>query len=261
MPPKPEQELNWGKMLDVAMTAPGNVGNTYNRFYPYSFLNQMLLLSQGILEPVATYKRWQSVGRQVLKGSKAKEIVRPIVIEKKDAAGDPESRMLKFKRVRCIFGYSETSGDELPPVETPRWELKRALGSLAIEQQPFQLFDGNTQGYSYERTYAINPVAVNPLKTTFHEVGHIVLGHTSVPALEEYQAHRGVKEFQAEATAYLSMNELELLDDETASRSRGYIQTWLGDERPPDTAIRQVFSATDRILKAGRPDLEGGDDE
>jgi hypothetical protein len=36
-----------------------------------------------VREPVATYKRWQAIGRQVLKGSKAAEIVRPITITRK----------------------------------------------------------------------------------------------------------------------------------------------------------------------------------
>jgi hypothetical protein len=65
-------------------------------------------------------------------------------------------------------------------------------------------------------------------------------------------------EFQAEATAYLVMNELELMDDETASSMRGYIRHWLGEEQqPPDQAIRQVFTVADRIIRAGRTALPG----
>jgi len=48
------------------------------------------------------------------------------------------------------------------------------------------------------------------------------------------------------------MHELDLLDDDQAAESRGYIQHWLKAEHPPDKAIQQVFTATDRILKAGR---------
>lgn len=76
-------------------------------------------------------------------------------------------------------------------------------------------------------------------------------------SLGEYSTHRGVFEFQAEATAYLSMKELDRLDEATATRSRGYIQDWLKGERPPDKAIRQVFAATDQILKAGRIVVSG----
>jgi hypothetical protein len=47
----------------------------------------------------------------------------------------------------------------------------------------------------------------------------------------EYVTHRGVKVLGAEATAYLSMNELCQLDEETATHSRGYIQRWLAGER------------------------------
>jgi antirestriction protein ArdC len=248
-----ETKLDWQQLIDQALTMPGNVGETYNRFYRYSYLNQLYLAMQGVREPVATYKRWQDLGRQVLRGSKAASIVRPIIIEKKDAAGEVKDRITRFKPVKCLFTVSQTEGDELPPADIPSWSLATALDELDIKQVPFEHMNGNVAGYSVEREFAINPVAVNPTKTTFHEVGHIVLGHTDEARQAEYQLHRGVSEFQAEATAYLSMNELEQLDDTTASQSRGYVQTWLKGQRPPDTAIRQVFSATDQILRAGRP--------
>jgi hypothetical protein len=120
--------------------------------------------------------------------------------------------------------------------------------------------DGNLQGWSRGLELDINPLAVNPIKTRFHELGHIVLGHTLPHRYEAYQTHRGIMEFQAEATSYLVMNELELMDDETAKRSRGYMRHWLGAEQPPDQAIRQVFTAAERILKAGRSVVaEAGD--
>jgi hypothetical protein len=50
------------------------------------------------------------------------------------------------------------------------------------------------------------------------------------------------------------MNELEVMDDETASTSRAYIKHWLKDEQPPVQAIRQVFVVADRTLKSGRID-------
>src|SRR5262249_41136612 len=92
----------------------------------------------------------------------------------------------------------------------------------------------------------------NPHKTLMHELAHVVLGHTIPHHYEEYKAHRGILEFQAEATAYIVMNELEQLDNKTAEVSRGYIRHWLKDQTPPDQAIRQVFTAADRILRAGR---------
>ena len=137
------------------------------------------------------------------------------------AEGEVQSRRLSFKAVRCIFGLSETVGQDLPPAEVPGWDLQQALDQLDVKQVPFRELDGNIQGYSVDREFAINPVAVHPVKTTFHELGHIVLGHTAGSAAAEYRSHRGIKEFQAESVAYLAMNELELMTPEQASSSCG----------------------------------------
>jgi len=121
----------------------------------------------------------------------------------------------------------------------------------------FESTDGNLQGYSYGLEFAINPVAINRDKTVAHELGHIVLGHTMPHRQEGESYHRGLMEFEAEATAYLFMNELGLMADETASHSRGYIRHWLQDEQPPEVSIRHVFWAAEAILKAGRVAVEG----
>lgn len=250
----PETKLDWPELIDQALTVPGKVGDQFSRFYDYSFLNCLLLLMQGVEpQPVATYKRWQKVGRQVVKGARAKEIVRPISIPKKNEAGEVEGSFLRFKAVRCIFTLADTEGPDLPPIDLPEWSLDRALTALDIRQVPFRQLNGNVAGYSQGREVAINPVTTDHLSTMMHEVGHVVLGHTEPAALAEYQAHRGTKEFQAEATAFLSLKELDQLDDGRATESRGYIQGWVRGSRPSDVAIRQVFSATDKIIKAGRP--------
>jgi antirestriction protein ArdC len=248
----PPPKLDWRHLIEQALTMPGHVGDTYNRFYTYSFLNQLLLLDQGVLEPVATYDRWKQLGRQVVRGSKAKTIIRPIIVTKKDDNGEVEDSYLRFKPVRSLFALSETTGDELPPVAIPAWDLGTAKQQLDIREGTFRSLDGNTQGYSFGREYAINPVAKYRTKTLFHEIGHIVLGHTVIDQQADYIKHRGIKEFQAEATAHLTTNELGIATEEEASVSRGYLQSWLQTERPSDIAIRGVFSATDKILRAGR---------
>jgi antirestriction protein ArdC len=253
----PLAKLDWQDLVERALTMPGHLGDTYNRFYTYSFLNQLLLLEQGVREPVATYDRWQQLGRQVVRGSKAKAIIRPIVVKKKDEAGEVEDTYLRFKPVRSLFTLSETTGEELPGFEIPRWYLDVALERLSVKRVPFRQLNGNIQGYSHGREFAINPTAKYPTKTLFHELGHIVLGHTTAEQREEYMQHRGIREFQAEATAHLTTNELGIASEEEAMVSRGYLQNWLQDERPSDLAVRAVFSATDKILRAGRVAVAG----
>lgn len=246
-------KVEWPRLIEEALNMPGAMGSTYSRFYNYSYLNCLLLMSQGVREPVATYRKWAELGRQVQKGSKAKAILRPIAYKGKNDQGEDEQKIGGFKMVNCLFTVSETEGDDLPEYEPAEWGEPRALGALAIRKVQFEQLNGNIAGYSIDRDIAISPVAPYPFKTLVHEIGHVVLGHTSPEQIGEYQGHRGVKEFQAEATAYLTLTELEATDQMDAAESREYIRSWLKGERPDDASIKQVFGAVDKILKAGRP--------
>jgi antirestriction protein ArdC len=244
----------WHELLKAALEMPGEAGNTYNRFRRLSLGNQVLLMMQGLFEPVHTYKGWTGLGRQVRKGSKAKSIYVPMFRKKEDKNGEEHQFLSGFKLVPSMFGVSETDGDELPPYEPPTWSKERAMAKLGITERPFDLIDGNVQGYSTGKEVAINPVAVYPFKTLMHELGHIVAGHTSEEQMADYQSHRGLKEFEAEAAAYLILNELGALEQFNAGESRNYIQTWLRDQKPDEKSVRHVFSTADKILRAGYPE-------
>jgi hypothetical protein len=250
------QQLDWQRLLNEALTTPGNMTGVYDRYHDYSLTNMLLFHLQGIHEPVASFSRWKSLGRHVLQGSQAKDVIVPVLVKEPTPEETAEekrervARLIGFKVVRAVFALSDTEGPEPPPIRLPGWDVETALAKLGIRQVPFEEVNGNIQGYSSGVDIAINPTAVRPAKTLMHEMGHVILGHTLPHALGDYATHRGIKEFQAEAIAYLTMNELGQLDEEAASTSRRYIQHWLHAEQPPDKAIQQVFSATDRILRA-----------
>ncbi len=255
--------IDWRATLLEALNAPGSLGTTYTRFYSYSFLNQIRLMMQGTREPVATYNRRVELGRQVRKGSKAKVVLAPVLVggDLKDGNGyvvvgddgKPRKRqiLVGFRDSRTVFGYSDTDGDELPVVELPGWDVETALEALTVERVAFDLVNGNTQGFSFEddagRHLALNPTAVYPAKTLLHELAHLMLGHCK----NGDHTHRGVAEFEAEATAYLAAKELELIDWD-AAESRAYIQTWLGDSDVTEENVSRVFAAVNKILTAGR---------
>jgi hypothetical protein len=219
---------------------------------------------QGVREPVASFNRWKSLGRHVVRGARAKEVIVPVLVHGPEISGpsaedetlqekrERVARLIGFKLVRGVFALSDTEGKDLPPAPVPGWDLQKALDKLGIREVPFEGMNGNVQGYSRGLEFAINPVAVDRRKTVAHELGHIVLGHTTHYDLD---MHRGMREFEAEATAYLFMNEVGLLDEETAAHSRGYVQHWLDGERPDDKSIQRVFRATEAILRAGRTAL------
>ncbi|WP_160665079.1 ArdC-like ssDNA-binding domain-containing protein [Pseudarthrobacter sp. ATCC 49987] len=253
---------HWSDVLKTALELPGQAGNTYNRFRRFSLGNQALLMMQGVMEPVNTYKGWLTLNRQVKKGSKAKAIYVPMFRKEpkeRKGEGEEEKRLSGFKLVPSMFGVSETDGDDLPEYEPPHWSKELALRKLSVTQISYDLIDGNTQGYSLGKQFAINPVAVYPFKTLQHELSHIVAGHTSPDELEEYRSHRGIKEFEAEGSAYLILNELGVTDKFDAAESRAYIQSWLKDQKPEEPSIRRVFTTADRIVKAGMPEGEEED--
>jgi N-terminal domain of anti-restriction factor ArdC len=265
-------DIDWTATFVEALNAPGALGNTYCRFYNYSFLNQIRLMMQGCMEPVATYRRWAELGYQVQKGMKAKVVLAPLIITKRDSTGKPvlkngktQQVLVGFRESRTVFGFSDTDGDELPEIELPAWDSKLALKTLGIKRDRFKKADGNVQGYSFEdetgKHVAINPAAKYKSKTLLHEMAHIVLGHTSKEQIDEYQTHRGIKEFEAESVAYLVAKELELTDWAPAE-SRAYINHWLeNDGHDPEGSngsafdeknISRIFAAANKILTAGQ---------
>ncbi len=275
-PSKAMAEPTMRELLSEALHVPGKLGQTYCLFYDYSFMNQLWLMIQGVEEPCGPYGFWKTkLDRQVRKGSKAKTVLHPVFVPKKDENGqlvkDKNGKniqiLVAFKPRATVFTYGDTDGPEIEWPELPHWDLDMALKALEVKKIRFRMADGNTQGYSKEREYAVSPVAAHPMKTTFHELAHIVLGHTTKDELAEYNTHRGIREFQAEATAYLLANELELVDWD-ASESRAYIQHWLDTEAPAvwndekgdseyeqvtDAQVRRIFGAVNKILVAGRP--------
>ena len=96
-----------------------------------------------------------------------------------------------------------------------------------------------------------------PHKTTFHELGHVLLGNTS----ESEQADsditpRSLRESEAEAVALLCCAALGLSG---VDFSRGYIQSWWGaGNQIPERSAQRVLKVADQILKAGVHETESG---
>ena len=97
-----------------------------------------------------------------------------------------------------------------------------------------------------------------PAKTTFHELAHIELGHTSEAVHDSESLPRSLKEVEAESVALLC---LESLGMDGAEYCRGYIQNWLSGTTIPERSAQRIFSAADKILKAGIERIQGHDQQ
>jgi hypothetical protein len=246
-------DQKWAQLLDNAVTTPGLILQAYTAFHQYSLLNQWAAMAQCAARditpgPMKTFQGWKEIGRYVRKGEKAIWLCRPLT-RKNDA---DETVVVSFNWKPYWFVLSQTDGADIELTTLPEWNAERALLKLDITRGEFQTMDGNAQGYAKGRSIAINPVAELPYKTLFHELAHVVLGHTAEGDLnDDDRTPCNLREVEAEAVAMVLCESLELPG---APYCRGYIQHWLRDGQTiPDESARKILHAADVILRAGQP--------
>jgi hypothetical protein len=269
---KARKEVNFSALLQKALNEPGKVKEVYGlNFWDYSFGNCFWAAceceSRGIpLGPISTFKGWIGKKRCVKKGEKAISLCMPVTRkfkkEDKETGEEKEHSFQSFVFKPLWFVLSQTEGEEMPIHTTPDWDKEKALTKLQILEVPYSSFSGNSGGYAQtveviensetkrEHRIAISPLNDAPTGTLYHEIAHIVLGHTA----EKFQAlgkntPRDIREVEAEC---VSMFCLEALGLPGAEYSRSYIQGWLKDKHEiPEKIVRRIFKATDSILRAG----------
>lgn len=271
--PKPAVDVpKWASLLIEAVNKPGLIMEAYSAFHRYSVGNQILALVQCQLRglepgPINTFPGWQALGRNVRRGERALLLCMPVTRKVRDEESpDTESESLERTFTSFIykphwFVLSQTAGNEFIPPCLPEWNVDQALAALQIEQISFTDTDGNCQGYARLRQIAINPLAQLPHKTRFHEIGHVVLGHTTETDFTDTgRTPKNLREVEAEAVALLCCEALNL---EGADYCRGYIQNWLNPivdcNGPgiPEKSAQKIFHAADQILRAGRLSVPG----
>jgi antirestriction factor ArdC-like protein len=264
----------WSVLLENAVNKPGFIMKAYSTFHDYSLGNQLLAMMQcklrGLpLGPINTFPGWKALGRGVKHGERALTLCMPITLKRRERETDhkndstEEGTFTSFVFKRRWFVLSQTEGEEFTTPAVPEWNGERALATLNIELIPFDLTDGNCQGFARKRQLAISPVAQLPHKTLFHEAAHILLGHTGEADFSDgEQTPVNLREVEAESVALLCC---EALDLEGAEFCRGYIQDWLrrgnGNEASaiPERSAQKIFRAADQILRAGRLQPEQDD--
>jgi hypothetical protein len=248
---------NFTTLLAEAVNKPGSIMQAYSAFHDYSLGNQLLALFEchrrGIQAgPINTFPRWKALGRFVKKGEKAITLCQPVTVKRKEVVeGESEAFTLFIYKPKW-FVLAQTEGADLEPATIPAWDADKALAALDIERAPFDITDGNCQGYAKKRQIAINPVAQLPHKTLFHETAHVLLGHTAEADFNDSErTPKCIREVEAEAVALLCC---EALDLEGAQYCRGYIQQWLkreGASAIPEKSAQKILKTADQILKAG----------
>lgn len=244
----------WSDLLDQAVSMPGLILKAYSAFHGYSMSNRIAALVQCYERriepgPINTFPGWRNLNRRVKKGEKAIWLCMPLTRKKKDESGEDHTFISSFVWKPHWFVLAQTEGDAVQPPRIPAWDKAQALAALGITEAKFGEVDGNVQGYAKGREVAISPIAALPIKTLFHELAHVELGHTAESDFNDSErTPRNLREAEAEAVALLLCESLQL---EGAEFCRGYIQNWLKGDVIPEKSAQKIFGAADRILRAG----------
>ena len=255
-------EVEWTRLLEEAVTKPGTISKAFTLFHDYSIGNAVAVMLQCHMRgiepgPIAGYKKWQSLGRQVKGGETALGIFFPIKFKVKeidDDGNEKEVERMRFEWKHRVFVLDQTVGDEFVMPAVPGFETAHVLAHFGLSMTKFDIVDGNVQGYAnHKNEIAINPIAAHGFKTWVHEVAHHALKHTS----DECELDRQTRELEAEGVA-LIVGEVLSLDGQ--DESRAYIQHWWGQGNAvPETSARRIFSAAEAILKAAKVQVETGE--
>jgi hypothetical protein len=249
---------SFADLLQSVVSEPGVVSKAYRQFHNFSLGNQLLAWLQCLERhippgPLATFRRWKELGRHVRRGEKALTLCMPLTVKRTDRDQDGTEQETAFTTFVCRprwFVLAQTEGQDLAPMLPATWDKSRALRALGVEEVPFDLRDGNCLGFARRRTVAVSPVNPLPHKTLFHELTHVVLGHTTEGEQNETpQTPRSLKECEAETVALLCSEALGLPG---ATGCPGYVQARWGRGNPiPERSAQRILHVADRILRAG----------
>ena len=227
---------------------------TMAKFHNYSFNNTMLIAMQRPDATLVTsYKNWQSMGRQVMKGEKGITIIAPAPYKKMKEKevldenqrpimgtdGKPKTEQVEvtvphFKAV-TVFDIAQTSGE---PIQTLAPELltaavqdfdsfMQAIQKISPVPIRFDEIDGNANGYYHNADKEIvikkGLSESQTLKTAIHETAHAKLHDKEIMESLGVKKDRLTKEVEAESVAYCVCSSFGL---DTSDYSFPYIAGW-----------------------------------
>ena len=216
-----------------------------SRLHRYSFNNVILIWTQRpSASAVASYRTWQSVGRQVRRGEKGIRVLAPVTRRRAVQADPPlpdgeeqrpRPQVVGFRPVP-VFDVGQTEGHPLPSPQQPEllsgsapvglWDLLAA----DVAEHGYRLMRGpvsELNGANGVTRFKDREVWVRDdvdeaqaVKTLVHELTHIVLHSDETRPVGQC---RGLMEVEAESVAHLVMAAHQV---DTAAYTFPYVANW-----------------------------------
>jgi antirestriction protein ArdC len=217
-------------------------------FHNYS-LNNLLLIKAQRPEAslIASYDKWQKLGRQVQKGEKGLKIIFPGTFNKKtkNKSGEEENKVIKFFGIGNVFDISQTEGEE---IETGCPGLIEGASSVTLEKL-IKVFNiktdikelGLSNGQTNGKDITLTPKKQNEsmIATYFHELGHIRREHI------KEGTSRKIAELEAEAISFLCCKFIGLNN----KKAKYYIQNWKGTPKDIEGRGTAILSTAEGIIR------------
>ena len=234
---------------------------TMSKFTSYSPRNCLLIAIQtdGQATYVASYKKWQSLGRQVQKGSKAINIFAPYTFKRKRDDGTEEEGLGFFATPVFDISATRVVMDDAPEIglgqiDIPIEEYDSIIEAItAVSPCPvsFSEFKGTANGYyspsSNSITVRSSLTDAMRIKTLLHEIAHAHLDNPDNRE-DDTKESRDIKEVRAKSVAFMVSSMLNIPTDDY---SFPYVASWEGakDIKKLTSEMTMIKSTANRIFE------------
>ena len=267
-----------------------------SQLHAYSANNCLLLIAQheklfedgkvctAVPSYVASYRKWQELGRQVQRGQAGMAIIAPMRGMRREAVnpdgiarplrgadapavGEREVKtgFLRGFTVEKVFSAEQTSGDPLPALPAPQLlegQAPRGLGEAVLRLLQDRGYSvatvassGVLQGANGLTTFSAKTVQIRAdmddaamVKTLLHEAAHVFL-HDPETNPDGAGLPRGHKEVEAESVAFIVSRVHGMPTDDY---SFAYVAAWAGRDHDTvlGTTAQRVAACAKQIIAA-----------
>ena len=232
-----------------------------SKFHHYSLNNQILILMQtgGTATQVAGYRKWQTLGRQVKKGSHGIWIIAPMPIKQASESPDGEDKTLTLFKASTVFDIADTYGEDLPSLVQELTDDDASYDAIIerlvdFSSVPVTFTSDLPEGVKGCFSLSENIIKVRETMCRADKVRNLIheITHSIFDSDPKNKTDRMTREVRAESTAFVVCSALGI---PTNQYSWGYIAGWSSDKELPElkAVMQDIRDTADKILSAILP--------
>lgn len=234
-----------------------------SKFHHYSLNNQILILMQtgGTATQVAGYRKWQTLGRQVKKGSHGIWIIAGMPIKQESDTPDEGSKTIMRYKAVTVFDIADTYGEDLPSLVQELTDDDASYDAIIerlidFSSVPVTFTDDLPNGVygcfspSEQSIKVRDSVSRHQkLKTLVHELSHYLCDND-----KDHRDSRETMEVRAESISYCVLSQIPGVEP-SDTYSFGYIAGWSSTKELPElkAVMQDIRDTADKILSAILP--------